>query len=50
MQSTEMPRVRQDLATKQHETTPHPLCQDILVNGCLEQGVGLEPYSVHSTH
>ena len=23
-----------------NQTTPHPLCQDILVNGCLEQGVG----------
>ena len=33
-----------------NQTTPHPLCQDILVNGCLEQGVGIEPYSVHSTH
>ena len=50
MQSTRLQRVRQDLATEQHETTPDPLCQDCLVNGCLEQGVGIEPYSVHSTH
>ena len=31
-------------------TTPHRLCQDILVNGFLEQGVGIEPCSIHSTH
>ena len=50
MQSTRLQRVRQDLATEQHETTPDPLCQDFLVNGCLEQGVGIELYSIHSTH
>ena len=31
-------------------TIPHPLCQDVLVNGFLEQEVWIEPCSIHSTH